>query len=194
LKLVDELTPCDPQNAYEKSKLAAEQLAARGIKGCKVVILRPTNVVSEKSPGILPLARRSSFIDACKVFGKGGECAHLVHADDVAAAAMHFISYKFETPQCYIVSCDHEPQDTLARVWGLYDAAGKKPGEGRIKSFPHLPLWIPYLLRKIVRSGGNMGDVRYSSEKLLKTGFMFKVGLRGLVARIAAFREKGHAV
>ncbi|MFH0898825.1 MAG: NAD-dependent epimerase/dehydratase family protein, partial [bacterium] len=189
LKWVDELTPCDPQNDYEKSKWAAEQLVERGIKGCKVVILRPTNVVDEKKPGILALPKRGSFIDLCKVFIKGSENAHIVHADDVAAAALHFISYPLKTPQCYIISYDHEPLNTFGGIWMLYKALQDKKELDNLCFFPHLPMLVPYILRKILRGRSNMGDVRYSSKKLIKTGFTFKLGLKETVNQIASVFE-----
>jgi nucleoside-diphosphate-sugar epimerase len=185
-KLADELTPCNPQNAYEKSKWAAEKLFSRFIKGCKVVILRPTNVVDEKKPGILTLVQRRSFIDFCKVFIKGGECANIVHADDVAAAALHFISYPLETPQCYIVSCDNEPLNTFAGVCALYKAFREKKAVDSLCPVPHLPLLVPHILRKILRGRSKMGDVRYSSKKLIETGFTFKLGLKEAVSRIVS--------
>ncbi len=186
LKWVDELSPCSPRNMYEKSKWAAEQLAARGIKGCKMVILRPTNVVDEKRPGILSPARRSSWIDFCKLFLTGGECAHIVHAEDVAEAAVYFISHPPETPQCYIVSYDHEPLSTLSELWPLYNACRAGKSIDNARPTPHLPLFVPYVLRRIIRGAGNRGDVRYSSKKLMETGFVFNIGLKGTVSRIAS--------
>ena len=191
LKWVDELSPCSPQNMYEKSKWAAEQLAARGIKGCKVAILRPTNVVDEKRPGILSLPQRSSWIDFCKVFLMGGECAHIVHAEDVAEAAVYFISHSLETPQCYIVSCDHEPLNTLSGLWSLYNACRAGKPINTVRPAAHLPLLVPYILRRIIRGMGNRGDVRYSSKKLMETGFVFNIRLKGAVSQIALASDSG---
>jgi len=151
-----------------------------------VVILRPTNVIDERKPGILVLPKRSSFIDFCKVFIKGGECAHIVHAEDVAAAALHFISYPLESPQCYIVSCDNEPLNTFAGVWALYKTFREKKTVDNLRPIPHLPLLAPYILRKILRGRSNMGDIRYSSKKLIGTGFTFKLGLKEAVNQIAS--------
>ncbi len=50
IRWVNEETACEPQNAYERSKWAAEQLVAKGIDGCRIVILRPTNVIDNKQP------------------------------------------------------------------------------------------------------------------------------------------------
>lgn len=185
-KLADEDTPCNPQNIYEKSKWAAEKMVARGIKDCKVVILRPTDVIDENKPGVLELPKRSSFIDFCKVFIKGSECAYIVHARDVSAAAVHFISYPITTPQCYIISCDNEPLNTLAGAWMFYKSCLAGNVDHYLRSIPHLPLWVPYLLRKMIRRKGNMGDIRYSPEKLLKTGFTYKLGFKGAVRQIAS--------
>ncbi len=185
LKLVDETTHCDPQNAYEKSKWAAEQLVARGMKGCKVVVLRPTDVIDEKKTGVLALPELGSFADVCKVFVKGGECAHIVHAEDVAHAAVYFIPYPLETPQCYIVSCDHEPLNTLAGAWALYKSYRGGDSNHPVSPVSHLPPVVPHLLRKMIRGRSIMGDVHYSAEKLLKTGFTFKLGFEGAVRRVA---------
>jgi nucleoside-diphosphate-sugar epimerase len=186
IKLADELTPCNPQNPYEKSKWAAEELVKRGINGCKVIILRPTYVIDERRIGILSMPQDHSFIDLCKVFIKGGECAHIIHAEDVAAAALYFISFQIKAPECYIVSCDHEPLNTVAGVWALYKAIYNKKAMDSLFPIPHLPLIIPYYLRKIIRGRSNMGDVRYSSNKLMGTGFIFKLGLIGAIRRIAS--------
>ena len=119
--VVDEDTPCRPQNAYEKSKFEAEQLFQRGIEGCKVVILRPTNVVDSKHLGDLGLAVDGSIVSMIKALIKGGECAHLIHAEDVAAAAVHFIERPISTsPRTYFVSCDADPLNTVSNLWRIY--------------------------------------------------------------------------
>ncbi|GAI65017.1 unnamed protein product [marine sediment metagenome] len=120
IKWVDEKTKCEPQNVYERSKWEAEQLVAGGIDGCRIVILRPTNVIDNKRPGALGLPMRSSWLDRFKVFLKGGECAHIVHAEDVAEAAMYFVSRPFNIPRCFFVSCDYELLNTFAGLWALY--------------------------------------------------------------------------
>ena len=184
VKWVDEKTKCNPQNAYERSKWAAEQLVAQGVDGCRIVILRPTNVIDEKRPGALALPILGSFSDRLKVFIKGGECAHIVHAEDVAGAAMYFVSHPFDSPQCYFVSCDHEPMNTFAGLWALYSAIESNCPVIRVRPVPHLPLIIPHILRKLCRGRGNWGDVRYSSEKLISEGFKFPLGVKGAVKQI----------
>ena len=192
VKWVDEETPCDPQNVYEKSKWAAEQLAAQGLGRCSVVILRPTNVIDEDKPGALFYPRRGSWLDALKVFFKGGECAHIVHAEDVAAAALHFIERPCGRPRCFFVSCDEEPANTFAGLWSLYKAAQAGNMESELRSMPHLPWIIPFVVRRLWRGPGNPGDVRYSAKKLLAEGFQFGVGVRGAVLRLALRKMHGN--
>ena len=58
-KIVDEGTPCNPITTYEKTKWEAEKIVAKGIDGCKTIILRPTNVIDDLNPGALylPMSR-----------------------------------------------------------------------------------------------------------------------------------------
>jgi len=189
-QLVDETSKCNPQNPYEKSKWAAERLVARGIENCSTVILRPTDVVDEQRPGALALPIRSSWRDRLVVFLKGNECAHIVHAEDVADAAIYFINSRFEKPACFFVSCDHERLNTFGGLWSLYKAIQQGRSVEEIKPIICLPIMIPYLLRRLWRGSGNYGNVRYSSDKLLSTGFRYRLGVEGAVRSIAASQGK----
>lgn len=181
---VDENSECSPQNTYEKSKLAAEKLVSKGLNGCNVVILRPTNVISEDRPGALGLPMSGSWLSHLKVFLKGGECAHIVHAEDVAEAAVYFISQTFNSPQCYFVSCDHEPLNTYAGVRALYEAMERGRSTEDVRPALHLPLILPHVLRLLWKGRGNRGDVRYSSKKLLSSNCVLPLGLVGGVKKI----------
>jgi len=184
VKWVNEETICKPQNTYEQSKWEAEQLVAMGIDGCRIVILRPTNVIDNKRPGAFGLPMRNSWLELFKVFLKGGECAHIVHAEDVAEAAMYFVSHPFNSPQCYFVSCDYESLNTFAGLWALYKAIKNNRPIDSVQPVPHLPFIIPHILRRLYRGGGNRGDVRYSSDKLMSEGFKFSSGINGAVKQI----------
>jgi len=180
--LVTEQTPCYPQDAYERSKWAAEQLVQEGINGASVVILRPTNVIDDTRPGALLLGKDRSLKNRLKVLLKGGECAHLVHAEDVAKAAIYFIGSCFKNPECFFVSCDHEQNNTFAGVSVIYQSAISGISDSRIKQPFHLPVYIAYLIRRLARGGGNLGSVRYSSAKLMGYGFSYKFDLKKMAA------------
>jgi nucleoside-diphosphate-sugar epimerase len=191
-KWVDEDAPCDPQDAYERSKLAAEQLAARGIPGCATVIVRPTEVVADERPGVLSRPQRGSWSDVAKVFLTGGECAHIVHADDVADAAVYLTLRASAEVERFHVSCDREPLNTHAELWALYKACSRGVADpDRVRALPHLPMIVPHLARRVMRIARNRGDVRYASDRLLRTGFVFRLGVKGAVKQIA--RAAGQA-
>lgn len=189
LDWVNETSSCNPQNVYERSKWAAELLVAQGINGCRVVILRPTNVVDDKRPGALGLPMRASWADRLKVFVKGGECAHIVHAEDVAAAAMYFVSQLLKKPQCFFVSCDHDPLNTFAGVWALCRAYQQRRSVEGVEPVLHLPAIVPHLMRLLWHGRGNRGDVRYSSKRLISAGFIFPLGLKGGVKQVISMHE-----
>lgn len=182
--LVDETTPCNPQNAYERSKWQAEQIALSEIAGCNTVILRPTNVIDEERLGALSMPVNGSLPNRLKAFVKGGECAHIVHAEDVADAAIYFIDRPVQKPRIFFVSCDDDPINTVAGLWTLYHALAA--GRAGVPATPmaHLPLTVPYLIRRLRRGVGNRGDIKYSSARLIAEGFKFTLGITGAINKI----------
>lgn len=187
---VDEATPCQPQNTYEQTKLEAERLAGRQIAGCTTIILRPTNVVDRSHLGELHLAVSGSLMSRVKTILKGGECAHMVHAMDVAAAALFFLDRPpSQIPRLFIVSRDDDPQNTVGALWSLYRAMKADRDASVIAPHPHLPVCVPYILRRMVHRAGNCGNVRYSSDRLMSEGFRFSFGIKDIVANIIAERH-----
>lgn len=189
--LVDENTRCNPQNAYESSKLAAEDLVSGWRGNYSIVILRPTNVINDQKPGVLTLPIRNEWRDKLEVFIKGGESAHIIHADDVADAALFFLNTSFKKPECYIVSCDYDERNTYAGLWSLYNQQNR----GKCTYYPqrlHLPTLIPHVLRSLKCSKVNKGNICYLSKKLFLTGFNFSLGVEGAVARIASYWKCTH--
>jgi len=190
--LVDEKSKCNPQNTYEKSKWAAEELVAKGISDCSIAILRPTNVIDEQRPGALALPIRSNWRDRFIVFLKGSEYAHIVHAEDVADAAIYFMNTHFKKPECYIVSCDDDVRNNYAGLWRLYKKyshSSHRNVTGNRQVF-HMPMIVPHMLRSLKRGKSNQGNIQYSSDKLLSEGFRFSLGVEGAVQRIASYRAK----
>jgi len=191
--VADEDTPCCPQNAYEKSKHDAERLFASGIDGCKVVILRPTNVVDRNHLADLGLAMDGSPYSWLKTFIKGGECAHLVHAEDVASAALHFMDRPLSaSPRVYLVSMDADPKNTVSWLWAMHKGMLAGEPEGGVGDVFHLPVVVPYLLRRAIGRGANRGDVRYSSDRIEAEGFKFAFGVEKIVRDIG-FPENSQA-
>lgn len=166
LREVDEDTPCSPQNDYESSKLTAEQVVLATVRIPRVVVLRPTNVVAPERPGALAIAMRGSTMDRIKTFVQGREGVHIVHAANVAAAAVYAIDTQAGRAVTYIVSSDDDHRNTLAGLWCMVR---------RTTPFT-LPLAVPNSLRWLIRGRQNRGDVRYSSARLRASGFVFPYG------------------
>lgn len=169
-RVADESTECNPVNTYEKSKLAAENSVRKYSGQARVIILRPTNVISKEKNGLTSLSRLMVFI-------KGGEHAHFVHAFDVAAAACFFIENPSKlSPDCFIVSCDHEPMNTVAGSLAICSGEGRAP--------LHAPWQIAYFLRRFFKGPINRSDAIYASDKLLSAGFVYPMGLLGAIREI----------
>jgi nucleoside-diphosphate-sugar epimerase len=181
---IDESAPCNPQNAYEVTKLEAERIAERGVAGCTTVILRPTNVVDETHLGELQLPVDGSLRSRMKAFVKGGECAHIVHAEDVAEAAVHFLDRPSGDPRVFFVSLDHDPLNTVANLWRLHRALSGGRSGRELSPFPHLPAAVPHFLRRLTSGRGNRGTIRYASDRLLSQGFRYSLGVADAVQRI----------
>jgi nucleoside-diphosphate-sugar epimerase len=188
LKIIHEDCACNPQNLYELTKLEAEKVFSKSARGINVYILRPTNVVDENHLGDLSLPISNTKISFMKAFVKGGECAHLVHADDVANAAMFFIDShaSHDGSKIFFVSMDGDDNNSILKIWNIY----KEYFGGKIKSlFFHLPLFVPYLIRRVCGNNSNYGNVRYSSEKLLQAGFEYHFDVRAIIKDIAIKRS-----
>lgn len=179
--LIDETTPCHPRNAYELSKLQAEQaLSQLSGSNMRLCMLRPVNVIDDERPGVLAISLRNRWQDRLSLFIKGGESAHLVHAIDVAAAAVHLAVSPLQPKGIFFVGCDEDNRNTVSGVARMCrDACGASR-----TSAMHLPVSIPYWLRRMSRGESLHGDSRFSSAKLVATGFTFPLGLDGAIERI----------
>jgi len=179
---VDEAMPCHPSNAYEVSKWEAEQrLASLNDGGMRLCILKPTNVVDDERPGLLEMALRNVWMDRFSLLVKGGESAHLVHAEDVAGAAL-FLADNEVCSGAYLVGCDEDERNTIA---GVFNLARRKLGIDEYKG-PVFSATIPYYLRCMRRGKSLHGRTRFSSARLIGAGFEFSLGLEAAIERICA--------
>jgi nucleoside-diphosphate-sugar epimerase len=188
IKDVNENTPCNPVSIYEKTKWESEKLVARGVDGCSVVILRPTNIIDNNQLGVLDATITNNVISRLTQYIRGGECAHVVHAKDVAKAAVYLSSFKFDTPECFFISRDIEPLNSYSGLRKVYKAVLKKEpliNQGREKN---PPLFIPHGLRKLRLRKSNWGDVKYSSRKIEETGFRFSCDTKKAVSDVFSFK------
>jgi len=180
---VDEATPCHPGNGYEISKWQAEQALVPASQAMRLCMLRPTNVIDDDRPGVLALALRNSWLDGLQCFLKGGECAHLVHAEDVAAAAV-FLAEHNSCEGAYFVGDDEDERNTVNGVFALARVYLTGSHGCRIS----LPAAFPYWLRRVVRGRSLHGKTRFSSKRLIASGFTFPLGLEATVERVCSYQ------
>jgi nucleoside-diphosphate-sugar epimerase len=186
---VDEDTPCHPRDGYEKSKYAAEQLVISSGLEAKICVLRPVFVVSGERPGFVEYAIRDNFLDKIKVFLKGSERAHIIHAKDVAAAAMFFLDHPLSEPECFYVSCDEDELNTVAGIVGYYRYL-QNGGSSAINRPLALPLIVPHLIRRALRGPSLHGRTRFLSAKLKQHGFQPPLGFCGAIEDILIYRNR----
>ncbi len=183
---IDESTQCQPSNPYECSKLEAEQkLQSLAIGNMRICMLRPTNIIDDDRPGLLALPLRNSWLDQLSCFIKGGEAAHLIHALDVAAAAI-YLAVKSNAVGPFFIGYD---EDNLNTVSGTYSMVRGYLTKSTI-SCRHLPTSVPYTLRRLLRGSSLHGHTHFSSSRLLSMGFTFELGLQKAVERVCAWQMK----
>ncbi len=178
--VVGESSCCNPINDYGKSKLEAEKIILRSQQIPQVIILRPTNVVAPEKPNTLSVVLKRNIINRIKVFVQGKECCHAVHVNNVVAAVLFFMSKTIESPQVYIVSSDDNNNtfSNLLKIWKTLKL------ELPIVKEYSLPLFVPDFLRKIYPRKTISGRVRYSSHKLINSGFIFPMDVASTVEDI----------
>jgi nucleoside-diphosphate-sugar epimerase len=181
--LVDESMPCHPDSLYEQTIWEAEQVFSDlAVEKMRICMLRPTNVVDVLRPGIIAAPMRNSWRDRLAWWVKGAECAHIVHADEIAAAAL-FCADNCEFSGIYIVADDEESLNTVGGVvaYFFYLKSGE---EGEPKLPCSLPVFVPYLIRRLRRGPSLHRRTRFSSAKLRRLGFELPLGFRGAIREI----------
>jgi len=168
-KIVTEETVCHPHNMYEKTKYEGEKLVLSSEFIGHTCILRPTNVIGRTKKGLVGLFIRDNWKDRLMCFIKGNEGAHIVHAKDVASAALFFFGKPLVRPETFFVTCDEDKRNTLS---GIYCIISSLLGR-RIKCPFSLPMIVPYWIRKLFKGNSLHGRTRFSSQKIRDAGFSF---------------------
>ena len=117
----------------------------------------------------------------------------MIHAKDVAAvmffcainkpkSEQNEIKERENTPCIFIVSLDHETNNSIAEVCRNYLKLKRQEFNFLGLSMP----WrFPYYLRKLIFRPCNRSDLNYSSAKLLATDFRYSLGLQGAIRDIS---------
>lgn len=171
-----------PVSEYARTKLAAETLVLNSLTECNVSILRPTNIVDESRPGVIIHAMKNSLMSKIHMIFEGNDVAHIVHAKDVASAAVFFLDVPLDRPTPFIVSTD-SPRNTVMGMFQQYFSNTKTFDKKRIFSIPPI---FTHMIRSVKHMGRCLpGTVRFSSERLHAYGFEFPLGFSGAIDDIA---------
>ncbi len=187
---VDESTACHPRDLYEKSKFAAEQCVMNSQIDARVCVLRPVFVVSSERPGFVQYPIRNTWKDRLMVYFKGREQAHLIHASDVASAAIFFMDKDFHGPECFYVSCDEDEMNTVGGIYASYRNLSEGHAQAGKSDIPFCgPRLLPHVIRFLLRGPSLHGRVRFSSAKLNRFGFTLPMGFGGALQDIMASQK-----
>ncbi len=164
---IDETIQCRPQNPYEKSKFEAEKIIMSELIGAKYFILRPTNIVFPFFNPQVDFILSTNLWDQIKRYLKSEESCHLIHVHDVVGAIVHFIRHPDNTDSVpiYFLSIDHDENNFFHKI---YARCFNKPIKVPILSKFFL------LIINYIRYRDSLAGRRFSSEKILKTGFKYK--------------------
>lgn len=188
--MVDEATPCNPSDDYERIKLEIEHILASGCRqsGIPLVIVRPTAIFGQGGENLVKLIQQVDhdrptlrLLRAC-LYGR--RRLNLVAIDNVVAAICHVLNLNTPNGECFFISDDHVPEnnyvdvaETVRLVRGISSPA--------IRSAVDLSPFLPATLRALGRSNVNPRRV-YRCEKLLASGYRPAVPFLDAVKAFAA--------
>jgi len=184
--VVTEETVCNPIGVYEKTKYESEQLVLKANLKINTVILRPTNVFSATRLGIfisLPIV--NSWKEKLKVLVSGKECAHVVDVFNVAKSALFFLNDKVLNTRIYFVSSDDDKVSTTIEIYNSYMSINE-----RKKINFALPVYMPHVMRRIFKGHSLYGKIRFSSNKIKRSGFTFERSVENSLRIISSKVEK----
>lgn len=170
---VQENTPLNPINDYEKSKAAADQLlcetAAQGL--IKAVILRPSNVygvdmVNQSLFQLIKMVRRGWFF----FIGQKGAIANYIHVDNVVDALVLCGTADLPANACpiYIVSDSTTLEEFIAIMANALSIAcpGKRLPEFLIRSITFFADYLPGVSLRTSRVDALTYKHRYLTSKI----------------------------
>jgi len=152
--IINEESPCNPSNAYEKSKYDAEKYVTDKGKIAEHYIARPTNVYNKNT------LRNLIEMPLFKKILKGNEKSNLVYVDDVAKSIIFMVNNTLEN-NIYNISADDIENLTFN---GIFKCAHKK-------NIFSLPIMFVHITRLLKNGYSNLGNKTYTAQRLTKQGF-----------------------
>lgn len=186
-KLITENTTCCPNNDYEKSKYAVEQmLLQQSGASCETVILRPTAVFGVNGKNLLKTVDDIRY--GCRLVNHIKSCVYgtrkmnLVPVEDVVGAIRFLCDYAGNlNKQVFIISSDDACNNNYKYI---EDAISRKLGK-RLPLLPYikLPLFVLKCLLFFTGRTAIEPMTTYSSEKIHKLGYVSPVSFEAALER-----------
>jgi nucleoside-diphosphate-sugar epimerase len=181
---IDEDNNTEPVTVYARSKLESEKQVFSTVPCDNTCILRIGNVVSHRDFGVLGAVINGGLRSFMHISLLGARNAHMVHADDVASAAIFFFDRPLNNPRILNVSYDDEESSTLMDAYAAWQHLCHKR-----KEYTSLPQKIlntisGLVLRTRIVNRFFSLRVRFSSNRLLRCGFEFPLGFNGAIKDI----------
>jgi nucleoside-diphosphate-sugar epimerase len=175
---------------YERTKWEAEQALNRmalASSEVRLYVVRPTNVIDDFRSGLVGDMQKLTTLGRLKFMIKGGESAHLIHAADVASAAIYLTLSEEEKSGTYFIGCDEHIGNTVSGV--LTRCKNMEAKSSLLDNF-FLPAELIYWVRGLLKGPSLHGRSKFSSRKLLETGFSYPIGFEGIFERIRGVSEQ----
>jgi nucleoside-diphosphate-sugar epimerase len=148
--LIDEQTPCMPDNIYGVTKFEGEKLALSFCDRIPVVVIRIPEVYGPGDRRLLKLfkaIKRNAFI----VIGSGENLHHLIYIDDLAEGLLQSAVHPAAANRLFLLA-GIEPVTTNQMVAAISRQLGASPPRFRAPMFPFLVAAI--VLEKTMRPLG----------------------------------------
>ncbi len=188
---VNESTPCEPINSYERTKRAGEEALLQTLvpQGCKLTIIRPTNVFGDAHPRQALLRFLQHAKSGKRFFLTRTAQTNYVYVGDLAATLVHVLE---NDPAQLIYQCGSAMP--LSEFHALASTVlGVKPRQ----------IFIPKWMFRLLRSMNFLGSERlrgacnalsnhviYNDERLKKE-FQYPFGIEtGLTKTSAYYQQK----
>ncbi|WP_271411681.1 NAD-dependent epimerase/dehydratase family protein [Pseudomonas sp. Q1-7] len=178
--IVNESTPCEPRNNYERQKFNCELALRKGLgEDVDLGILRPTAVFGPNGKNLVKLARVILYsTDWRRIilrFLHGRRSMHLISVENVVASVVFLVSCERALDgNVFILSDDHNEKNHYQAIDRLLaNAAGRR---GTVFDVA-IPAWLLRVLLALMGRSQTNPELRYDCSKIVSWGFRHKVHL-----------------
>lgn len=171
----DEDTPCQPQNQYARTKLAAERIVLEEESLPCAVVLRPTLVYGRGSKGNLAMLVRAVASGLLPSIDFPPNLRSMIHVEDVVRACLVVADAPAACGRTYILTDGREYATGELLRW-IHEALGRTPRWKLPYAAVHYAATLGDLLEKMglavpltrEQLGKMTGSARYSSRRIEK--------------------------